>query len=213
MREPSALPTMTVDEYFRFEERSPIKHEYVAGELYAMSGATARHNLIAGSIFTQLFSAADDGPCRVFMSDMRVEVARDRYYYPDVVVVCTPVAELDIVARGPCVVVEVTSPGTARIDRGEKLEAYQRIPAVRAYLIVDHRRRRVERHWRETPSGLWMREEIAGDADTPVPVPCLDVELTLDATYRRVALPAVSEPELPDYVTAAYDPTDDADDS
>lgn len=51
MREPSALRTMTVEEYFRFEESSPIKHEYVAGELYAMSGATARHNIIAGNIF------------------------------------------------------------------------------------------------------------------------------------------------------------------
>ena len=61
---------------------------------------------------------------------------------------------LDIVAREPCIVVEVTSPSTARIDRGEKLEAYRRIPALRAYLIVDHRRRRVERHWRESPGGV-----------------------------------------------------------
>jgi Uma2 family endonuclease len=199
MRDASALPTMTVEEYFRFEERSPFKHEYVAGEVYAMSGATAQHNIIAGNIFTRLFSAAEDGPCRVFMSDMRVEVANDRYYYPNVAVVCTPIAELDIVARGPCVVVEVTSPSTARIDRGEKLDAYRRIPALRAYLIVDHRRRRVERHWRESPSDEWTLEEIVGDASTPIPVPCLDVSLTLDAIYRRVELPAVHEPETPAY--------------
>ena len=68
MRDASALHTMTVEEYFQFEERSTIKHEYVAGEVYAMSGATARHNLIAGAIFATLFSAADDGSCRVFMS-------------------------------------------------------------------------------------------------------------------------------------------------
>ena len=200
MREPSALSTMTVEEYFRFEERSPIKHEYVAGEVYAMSGATARHNLISGSVFTALLGA-ERSPCRVFMSDMRVQVADDRYYYPDVAVVCTPLAELDIVARGPCVVVEVTSPSTARIDRGEKLEAYRRITALRAYLIVDHRRRRVERHWRESPSELWMRDEIVGDAPTSIPVPCLDTSLTLDAIYRRVELPAVHEPEIPAYDT------------
>ena len=110
-----------------------------------MSGATARHSLIAGTIFTRFFTAADAGSCRVFMSDMRLEAAGDKYYYPDITVVCTPMAELDIVARGPCVVVEVTSPSTARIDRGEKLDAYRRIPTLRAYLIVDHRRRRVER--------------------------------------------------------------------
>jgi len=196
---------MTVEEYFRFEESSPIKHEYVAGEVYAMSGATARHNTIAGTIFSRLFTAADDGPCRVFMSDMRLAAANDKYYYPDVVVVCTPIAEMDIVARDPCVVVEVTSPSTARIDRGEKLEAYRRIPALRSYLIVDHRRRRVERHWRETPSGVWLREEVAGEAQTPIPVPCLDVDLALDAIYRRVALPAVGEPDTPEYDAAEYD--------
>ena len=203
MRDASALPTMTVEEYFRFEERSPIKHEYVAGEVYAMSGATARHNIIAGNIFARLYSTADDSPCHVFMSDMRVQVADDRYYYPDVAVVCTPIAELDVIARGPCVVVEVTSPSTARIDRGEKLEAYRRITALRAYLIVDHLRRRVERHWRESPTAVWIREEIVGDAPTAMSVPCLDASLTLESIYRRVELPAVHEPEIPAY--DAYD--------
>ena len=164
-----------------------------------MSGATWGHNLIAGTIFGILLGAEGAGSCRVAMSDMRVEVANDRYYYPDVVVICTPVAELDVVARDPCVVVEVTSPTTARIDRGEKLDAYRRIPALRAYLIVDHRRRRVERYWRESPGGEWMREEIVGEAQTPIPVPCLDVSLTLDTIYRRVELPAVHEPATPEY--------------
>ena len=198
MRDSSALATMTVEEYFRFDERSPIKHEYVAGEVYAMAGATARHNLIAGTMFSLMIGAERD-PCRVFMSDMRVEVDRDRYYYPDVAVICTPIGELDVVARGPCVVVEVTSPGTARIDRGEKLDAYRRIPALRAYLVVDHRRRRVERHWRESPSGVWVREEVVGQAEMPIRIPCLDVSLTLEEIYRRVELPAVHEPEGLEY--------------
>ena len=189
---------MTVEEYFRFDERSPIKHEYVAGEVYAMSGATARHNLIAGTIFGALLGA-ERRPCRAFMSDMRVQVADDRYYYPDVVVVCTPIAELDVVTRGPCVVIEVTSPSTARTDRGEKLEAYKHLPTLRAYLIVDHRRRRVERHWRESAGGEWQREEISGDAETPILIPSLDVSLTLDAIYRRVELPAVHEPGSQSY--------------
>ena len=183
---------MTVEEYFRFEERSPIRHEYVAGEVYAMAGATARHNLIAGTIYGALLGA-ERSPTRVFMSDMRVHVADDRYYYPDVVVVCTPIAELDVVARGPCVVVEVTSPSTARTDRGEKLDAYKQLPTLRAYLIVDHRWRRVERHWRDSSGSEWRREEIPDDAETPIPIPCLDVSLTLDAIYRRVELPAVHE--------------------
>jgi Uma2 family endonuclease len=119
---------------------------------------------------------------------MRLEAAGDTYYYPDVVVLCTPIEEMDVVARGPCVVIEVTSPSTARIDRGEKLEAYRLIPALRAYLVVDHRRRRVERHWRDSLGSDWQREEIVGETETPIPVPCLNVELTLESIYRRVAL-------------------------
>ena len=89
--------------------------------------------------------------------------------------------------------------GTARIDRGEKLDAYRRIPTLRAYLIADHRRRRVERHWRATSDDAWQRDEVVGETETPIPVPCLDVDLTLDSIYRRVDLPAVGEPEGTEY--------------
>src|SRR5689334_9413330 len=202
MRDASALPTMTVEEYFRFEESSPTRHEYVAGEVYAMSGATVRHNRIVGNVFVRLSLAARAGPCDVFVNDMRLEVAHDRYYYPDVAIVCTPVAESDIVARKPCVVVEVTSPSTARIDRGEKLDAYRSISSLEMYLIIDHRRRRLERHSRDATGGEWRREETVGEGR--VRVPCLDVELTLEEIYERVELPSVGEPEPAGYEVPAY---------
>ena len=193
MRETSLLRTMTVEEYFRFEEGSPVRHEYVSGELYAMSGATFRHNTLALNVGTRLHAAAGDGPCYVAMNDMRVQVSHDVYYYPDVVVICAPMAQLDVTATQPCLVVEVTSPSTARTDRSEKLTAYKQVPSLRAYLIVDHRRRRVERHWRAGPDDVWQREEIV--LEGRVPVPCVDVDLTLDEIYRRVDLPAVGEPD------------------
>ena len=201
MRDASGLRAMTVDEYFRFEETSPVKHEYLAGELYAMSGGTVRHDRIATNVLVRLSVVARRGPCDVFSGDMRVQVARDRYYYPDVTVVCTPSAELDTFARNPCVVVEVTSPNTARIDRGEKLDAYRSIVTLQAYLIIDHRRRRVERYSRDAAGREWVREEIVGEGR--VLVPCLDVELTLDEIYERVELPSVSEPEPREYDTFA----------
>jgi len=197
MRETSLLRTMTVEEYFRFEEGSQVRHEYVSGELYAMSGATLRHNLIVANTGARLLAAAGDGPCLVVMNDMRVQVSHDVYYYPDVVVICAPMAQLDMTATEPCVVVEVTSPSTARTDRGEKLTAYKQLPTLRAYLIVDHRRRRVERHWRAGPDDVWQREEIV--LEGRVPVACVDVDLTLDEIYRRVDLPAVGEPDEVEY--------------
>ena len=197
MRETSLLRTMTVEEYFRFEEGSEVRHEYVSGELYAMSGATFRHSNLALNVGTRLHAAVGDGPCSVVMNDMRVQVAHDVYYYPDVVVICAPMAQLDITATEPCVVMEVTSPSTARTDRGEKLTAYKQLPTLRAYLIVDHRRRRVERHSRVGPDDVWQREEIVLEGS--VPVPCVDTELTLDEIYRRVDLPAVGEPDELEY--------------
>jgi len=199
MRESSPLNTLTVEEYFRYDESSPIRHEYVSGELYAMTGATSRHNTITMNVATRLFAAAGDGPCRVYVNEMRLEVAADKYYYPDVLVICGPIGELDVVARDPCVVVEVTSPSTGRIDRGEKLAAYKQVVVLRAYLIVDHRRRRVDRYWRDAPGDEWRREEIVTEGR--LTVPCLDVELTLDEIYRRVDLPAVGEPDPVEYET------------
>ena len=193
---------MTVEEYFRFEETSPVKHEYLAGEVYAMSGGTVRHDRIATNVLVRLSVVARRGPCDVFSGDMRVQVARDRYYYPDITVVCTPSAELDTFARNPCVVVEVTSPSTARIDRGEKLDAYRSISTLQAYLIIDHRRRRVELHSRHVDRSEWRREEIVGEGR--VRVPCLDIELTLDEIYERVELPVVGEPEPVGYEVGEY---------
>lgn len=204
MRETSPLKTMTVEEYFRFEESSPIRHEYVSGEVYAMTGGTARHGRIVRNVARHLDAIAGDGPCEVFTDNMRVAVGNDRYYYPDVMVNCASLGDLEVVAREPCVVVEVTSPDTARVDRGEKLDGYRRVSGLKGYLIVDHRRRRVECHWRASDADEWRREEIVGEGR--VLVPCVDVELTLDEIYRRVELPAVGEPEA-EY-GAEYEVTD-----
>ena len=138
-------------------------------------------------------------PCEVFTNNMRVAAANDTYYYPDIMVTCSPLGDLEVVAREPCVVVEVTSPGTARINRGEKLMAYRKVETLRAYVIVDHRRRRAERHWRNSQNDEWQRDEIVSEGR--VMIPCLDVELTLDEIYRRVELPAVGEPDPVEYET------------
>jgi Uma2 family endonuclease len=199
MTEPGARRSMTVEEYLRLDESSPLKHEFVAGEIYAMSGVTLRHNRIARNVVTHLSAAASDGSCEVFFSDVRLRASDDVYYYPDAMVICGAVGELDVIVAEPCVVVEVTSPSTARIDRGEKLAAYRDIASLQAYLIVDHRRRRVERHWRDTPAGPWRRDEVTGDGG--VAVPCLDIELTLDAIYRRVDLATIAEPDGVEYET------------
>src|SRR5947209_849523 len=98
------------------EEASQTKHEYVAGEVYALSGATRRHNQIAGNILAQLWAAARGGHCDVYGSDMRLRIGDDAVYYPDVQVVCDPADAEPLFTTNPCVVVEVLSPRTSSID-------------------------------------------------------------------------------------------------
>src|SRR5919197_6022526 len=136
---------MSMGDFLRLEGASPPRHEYVAGEVYALSGATRRHNRIAGNIFARLWTAARGGPCRVYMSDVKLHVARDVIYYPDVMVACGPEGNDPLIEHAPCLVVEVISPSTEMIDRREKAMVYKGIASLKAYLIVHQDCRRVER--------------------------------------------------------------------
>lgn len=174
---------MTFDEYLAREHRSPIKHEFVRGEVYAMSGATRRHDRIVMNLLVRLGIAARGGPCVVNSADVKVQPAPGVVYYPDVSVDCVPHRDDDVIVDQPCLVVEVTSRSTARVDRGEKLDNYRRAESLRMYLIVDHRRRRVTCHRRDG-SGPWVFEEVT-DAER-VSVPCPRTDPTLDAIYEGI---------------------------
>ena len=199
---------MSVEEYLRFEEASERKHEYVAGEVYAMSGVRRRHARIVQNLAVHLGVAVGDGPCEVISVDVKLRAADDRIYYPDVMVLCTPGSDDDLVVDDPCLIVEVTSPTTARTDRTEKLDAYTNIPSLQTYLVVDHGGRRVDRHWRDA-AGAWQRELIVGDGE--VAVPCPETTLTLDEIYRGVETFGVREQEPPRYeATGGGEETDAA---
>jgi Uma2 family endonuclease len=175
-------PPPTVDEYLAIEEASATKHEYVAGQLYALSGASDRHNSIAMNIAAQLWSAARDGPCRVYGSDMRLRIFDDAVYYPDVQVVCDPTDTEAMYKTSPCVVVEVLSPSTQSIDLREKLMAYRRLDSLQAYVIVYRDEMRVLRHYRDD-NGAWFVAEVAS-AEGRVPFPCPEIVLTLADMYQ-----------------------------
>src|ERR1700704_550353 len=158
------------------EEASSVKHEFVAGQVYALAGASERHNRIAMNIAALLWTAARDGLCRVYGSDMRLRIGQDAVYYPDVQVVCDPSDTEQMYTTSPCVVVEVLSPSTESIDLREKLMAYRRLESLRAYLIVYRDERRVIRHYR-AENDAWFDAFHSGKGN--VPIPCPDLELTL----------------------------------
>lgn len=166
---------MSIDEYRKLEENATVRHEYVAGEIYAMVGATRRHHRICGNVFRRLANAAADGPCRVSMETVRLEVSGEVVsgglaYYPDVMVACSPEPADPYIEDAPCLVVEVLSPSTESADRREKLMVYRQVPTVEAYLVVEQDRKRVERYFRDE-DGVWHKADLVDEGRFPVPCP------------------------------------------
>ena len=109
-------------EYLTLEARSPVRHEYVAGEIFAMTGASVRHNIIAGNLYTALRTHLRGTPCRALMEGVTLHLKEERsYFYPDVMVACeSRLLELDTqmqIVDSPTLIIEVLSPSTEGIDR------------------------------------------------------------------------------------------------
>lgn len=173
---------LSVEEYLEFEKDSPVKHEYVGGKVYAMTGVSRRHSRISLNIARKLADAAEGGPCRVHQSDMKVPTPDSVFYYPDVVVACGPEPEDPYLEDEPCLVVEVLSPGTEATDRREKLLSYRKIPSLNTYLIVEQDETRIERHYRDEQGG-WQTEVIEAGGAVLVPCPP-NARLSLADAYR-----------------------------
>ncbi len=191
-------------EYLDWESRSRLKHEYVDGEIYSMSGATRRHNLIASHLVRHAGVAADSGSCQVFGSDMKVHVvACNCFYYPDLSVCCDPSDRHELYLERPCFIVEILSPSTAAIDRREKRLNYSTLASLREYAMVSQDRMRVEVYRRESGGrreiAAW-RGYLLSEPDDVLESSCLSMRLALSEIYKGVELPSgVAEPEPPEY--------------
>lgn len=193
---------MTMEEYLAFEENSLLRHEYVAGEVFVLAGTTTRHNLITLNLARLLHGAAKRRGCRVFSEAVMLRAAQDRMYYPDILVACGKAAEVEQIVDAPAVIVEVTSPSTRATDRREKLDAYQRIPSLATYLIVEQRRRQVFVYARGS-NGEWSREEIVGAGE--IVIASLGARITLDEIYEDVPLPPLTVGENDEWEEWATD--------
>ncbi len=182
---------LTPEEYLAFERKATTKHEYLNGQIVAMSGASFAHNFITANTTGQLYNQLMDGECRVAASDMRVKVPQTgSYFYPDVVVVCgEPRAEDDTfdILLNPTVVVEVLSPSTEAYDKGEKFEHYQQIASLKEYILISQGKIHVEHYCRQA-SG-WMQTEFR-ELEDVLSLFSISCELRLQDIYRRVELAA-----------------------
>jgi Uma2 family endonuclease len=178
---------MTVAEYLESEKNGTVRHEYLDGEVYAMSGASKRHNLVSVNLLTQLRERLRGGPCQVFIVDVKVFIeALNFFYYPDIVVACDPEDNDDYLVKRPVLVVEVESPITATIDRREKLMAYRKIESLREYMLLSQDSISAEVHRRDD-NGEWWSEQIA--ADQELRLESADLNVALSTLYEGVDLP------------------------
>lgn len=175
--------TLSFEEYLALEEGSPERHELVEGIPYAMAGASETHNLLVVNLVALLRSPALRRGCRLFASDMRLRLSDRTVYYPDLMVVCAPDPH-PLYKEAPCLVVEVLSPTTRRIDLSEKKERYLALPSLEGYLLVETTRKEVLLY-RKTPLG-WSLEAF-GEGEE-VALPCLGEALSVDAVYEGVPL-------------------------
>lgn len=149
-------------DYLGWEAEQAIKHEYIDGEVFAMAGASEAHVTIAGNIYMVLRNHLRGGPCSVFISVMKLQVAQDNaFHYPDVFVTC---AEADR-ARShfksePVLVIEVLSPSTSAFDRGAKFASYRKLASLQEYAVIDTERLSVDVFRREGTSGRWVLDPL-----------------------------------------------------
>ena len=178
----------TVKEYLAFERQSDVKHEYFAGELFAMSGASRAHNRISWNVTVALGPQLEKRACEGYAADMRVHIpATDRYTYPDIVVVCGEPefedAEVDTLLN-PTLIIEILSPSTEDHDRGRKLFDYRSIPSLKSIVLVAQNQVHVEQLARQD-DGSWNLTET-DDVQTTVDLRGLEAHLKLADVYRRV---------------------------
>ena len=167
---------MTAAEFLAWDETQTLKHEFVRGEVFAMTGGADRNNTVAGNLYIALRQHLRGSPCRVYASDVKLRVeAADCYFYPDVMVTCSGADLGDrLIKREPVLVVEVLSPSTAAFDRGDKFADYRALPSLREYLLIDVDRQRCELY-RLGPDGLWVL--YPGEAGAGVTLDSVDLAI------------------------------------
>jgi Uma2 family endonuclease len=140
-------PLLTADEYLEFEHTCDVRHEFVAGTLYAMADPSKSHNLIAGNLIATFHGHVRGGPCNAYVSaiKLRLKVGHDDlFYYPDVMVACEREDASEYYLQLPKLIIEVLSPSTEKIDRREKALNYRQIATLEEYVLVAQNRPHVE---------------------------------------------------------------------
>ncbi|WPL17590.1 hypothetical protein Thiowin_02615 [Thiorhodovibrio winogradskyi] len=189
---------ISVEDYLEGEKNSTVRHEYVAGQVFAMTGSSEAHNRINANLAFHLRAATRGTPCGMFINDMKVSVpSQQAYYYPDVMLSCEGYDAKSYVKFAPCLIAEVLSPSTKQIDRREKLLGYRQLASLCYYLVIAQDRALME-VWQRDAAGAsesgWVQQRLtAPDAALTIDCPPVSCTLRLADLYEDVRLPEASD--------------------
>lgn len=167
-------------EYLKGELVSEVKHELIDGEVYAMAGVSKNHERIAGNFFVRLHTHLQNSPCEPFSTDVKVKVGGN-FFYPDAMVVCNDQTDNEYYTESPTILVEVLSKSTRRTDETIKRTAYQAIPTLQEFILIEQDFVDVEVCRR---SEAWLPQHyFLGDRFT---LESIGIELSVEEIYHRV---------------------------
>jgi len=185
---PKNVVKITPQEYLVFERQATEKHEFVDGIIYAMSGASEEHNLVAGNVFGEIRQCFKGRSCKAYISDMRVKVNESDYVYPDVIAVCGDAQFEDNTfdtLSNPTVIIEILSDSTERYDKGRKAELYRALPTVQDYVLISQTHCYMEHYHRQTAT-QWLFT-IISQMDEKLTLPSVNVTIAVQDIYDKVS--------------------------
>lgn len=157
---------VTPEQYLADELLREVRHEYLGGYVYAMSGASGHHNVISGNLYIALTQHYRPQGCRVYQEGMKAKLnwgGHTYFYYPDVMLCCDAKDDpAEYFCTSPCLLVEVLSSATARYDRQEKFHAYRQIASLQTYVLVDQKHMHLTLHRRAND---WQAEIFTEPTD------------------------------------------------
>ncbi|CAZ87523.1 conserved hypothetical protein [Thiomonas arsenitoxydans] len=169
---------LNLGDYLVWENAQPERHEFYRGEAFAMVGVRRVHGMVSGNLFAALKSALRGGPCEVFTESLKVQVADEAVFYPDVFVTChADDLRTEMVFRHSVLIVEVLSDSTQGIERSLKFAMYRRIAELREYVLIDPDSRSVE-VFRRNERGLFELHDFTGLAEMELASVQLRIPLT-----------------------------------
>jgi Uma2 family endonuclease len=178
---------LTEQEYLEGELISDIKHELIDGYAYAMAGASKNHERISAKLMQIFANHLDGTSCEPFASDIKVKVQED-FFYPDVMVVCNDKTDNEYYAEAPLVIVEVLSQSTRRKDQALKRRAYQSLPSLQEYVLIEQDFVEVEvsrrdNHWQS--EHYFLGDEVRFES--------IDLSVPVERIYSRVVNEEMTE--------------------